>query len=178
MCECGWGRQSFYTLQLGEVGCLKKRIALFLAWHSESVAERESVSFLCLFFFLNNKPSAEQNNAFPRFLSERRQFPFFIAPDSAPIFDKGCKSFKIADVSNLSKFFPFNQTRNIKLNPPFLFPGRLITQREKLLCARFITVLKSCPAFFYFTGRALLQKRLLFVISTTYPISLQSGQRS
>lgn len=41
---------------------------------------------------------------------------------------------------------------------PLPFPERLITRRENLLCARFITVPKSCPGFFYFTGRALLEK--------------------
>lgn len=41
---------------------------------------------------------------------------------------------------------------------PLPFPERLITQRENLLCARFITGPKSCPGFFYFTGRALLEK--------------------
>lgn len=113
-------------------------------------------SFLRL-FLKQQKASAEQKNVYPWFLSERSQFPFFIAPDSAPIFDKGCKSTKIADVSN-NEFSPPKQSHSIKLNPPFLFPERLITQWENLLCVRFITGPKSCPGFFYFTGRALLEK--------------------
>lgn len=75
---------------------------------------------------MEQKASDEQNNVFPRFLSECCQFPFLIAPDSAPIFDRGCKSTKIADVSNLSEFSPFKQSPSIKPNAPPL-PERLIT---------------------------------------------------
>lgn len=101
-------------------------VTSFPALQSESVAEKEMFSFLRL-FLKQQKASAEQKNVYPWFLSERSQFPFFIAPDSAPIFDKGCKSTKIADVSN-NEFSPPKQSHSIKLNPPFLFPERLITQ--------------------------------------------------
>lgn len=90
--------------------------ASFPAWHSDSVDKRET--FTPSILLKQQKPSAKQNIVFPRFLSELCQFLFFIAPDSAPIFDKGCKSTKIADVSNLSEFSPFDRSTSIKVNPP------------------------------------------------------------
>lgn len=75
--------------------------------------------------------SAEQ--LIPIFLSEHCQCPFFIVPDSATIFDKDCRSTKLADVSSLREFFPLNISASIKCNIPLLSPARLITQRENLL---------------------------------------------
>lgn len=150
--------------------------ASFPAWLSESVDKRET--FPPSILLKQQKPSAKQNIVFPRFLSELCRFLFFIAPDSAPIFDKGRKVQKLLMSVISVNSLPSTEALALKLTP-LLFPERLITRWENLLCVRFITGPGSCLGFFYFTERALLEKRDCFSwFPTTYPIRGQSRQRS
>lgn len=114
--------------------CLEHNAASFPAWCSRDFDKKKTVK---LYFSLS---------------TESCQFPYFITPDSALIFDKGHRSAKTADVSNLRESPLWNISTCIKCNR-FPNAARLITQWENLLWSRFITGERSCLEIFYFTVR-------------------------
>lgn len=137
--------------------------ASFPAWLSESVDKRET--FPPSILLKQQKPSAKQNIVFPRFLSELCRFLFFIAPDSAPIFDKGRKVQKLLMSVISVNSLPSTEALALKLTPPPL-PWKInYPVREPFMCEVYHRA-RVLPGILLFHWEGIIgKKRLFFMIS-------------
>ncbi len=135
--------------------CLVHSTASFPAWCSMTVDKRKTVKTSSPVCSKEQKPLGQQNNLFPIFLSEHCQSPFFIAPDSASIFDIESKRAAalqkaLRSVNSLnSVFWTWNLSTHGKINYPM---------REAFMAGVYHKG-KVLPAILLFHCKALLVKR-------------------